>query len=73
MCTEIFEHVFSTELQSEGSHDFSGSEGSLQERITHLLYHLKYNKGNLLGMLSGESSDLPPEKLAGYYMKLILI
>ncbi len=27
-------------------------------KITHLLYHLKANKGNVLGVLSGESGEL---------------
>ena len=122
MCTDIFVHIFSHELHSEKSHDFSDSDHGLQEKATHLLYHLKDNKGNVLGVLSGESGELfmryfkeylvtmfeqypesirrdvprefalnhlvgsfaeavkwwidsrmemPPEELAGYYLKLI--
>ena len=58
MCTDIFDHIFSHELHSETSHDFSASDHGLQEKITHLLYHLKDNRGNVLGVLSGESSEL---------------
>jgi len=58
LCTEIFDHVFSHELKSEKSHDFSRQDTGLAERLTHLLYHLKDNKGNILGILSGESSEL---------------
>ena len=58
MCTEIFDHIFSHELQSETSHDFSLSDHGLEEKITHLLYHLKDNKGNVIGVLSGESGEL---------------
>ncbi len=58
MCTDIFHHIFSHELQSEVSHDFSCSDHGLQEKIMHLLYHLKDNKGNVLGVLSGESGEL---------------
>lgn len=58
MCTDIFDHVFSHELRSEASHDFSASDHGIHEKITHLLYHLQDNKGNLLGILSGESSEL---------------
>ena len=58
MCTDIFDHIFSHELRSETSHDFSSSDHGLREKITHLLYHLKDNKGNVLGILSGESGDL---------------
>ena len=58
MCTDIFEHIFSHELHSETSHDFSSSDHGLREKITHLLYHLKDNKENILGVLSGESGEL---------------
>ena len=58
MCTDIFDHIFSHELRSETSHDFSSSDHSLLEKITHLLYHLKDNKGNVRGVLSGESGEL---------------
>ena len=58
MCTEIFEHIFSHELHTERSHDFSKSDNGLREKITHLLYHLRDNKGNVQGVLSGESGEL---------------
>lgn len=58
MCTDIFDHIFSHELSSETSHDFSLSDHGLEEKIAHLFYHLKDNKGNVLGVLSGESSEL---------------
>ena len=58
LCKDIFDHIFSHELHSETSHDFSLSDHGLQEKITHLLYHLKDNKGNVLGVLSGESGEL---------------
>ena len=58
MCTEIFDHIFSHELGAEKTHDFSESENGLKERLTHLLYHLKDNKGNIIGIISGDSSEL---------------
>ncbi len=58
MCTDIFDHIFSQEQHSEISHDFSSSDRGLREKITHLLYHLKDNKGNMQGVLSGESGEL---------------
>ena len=58
MCTDIFDHIFSHELHSETSHDFSMSDHGLREKITHLLYHLKDNRGNVLGILSGGSGEL---------------
>ncbi|MCR5072302.1 MAG: TetR/AcrR family transcriptional regulator [Clostridiales bacterium] len=58
MCTDIFDHIFAHELHPETSHDFSSSDHGLKEKITHLFYHLKDNRGNVLGVLSGESSEL---------------
>jgi AcrR family transcriptional regulator len=58
MCTAIFDHIFSNELHSETSHDFSSSDQGLKEKITHLLYHLKDNRGNIQGILTGESGEL---------------
>ncbi len=69
MCTEIFDHVFSHELSSETSHDFSLSDHGLREKITHLLYHLRDNKGNVLGVLSGESGEL----FMRYFKEYLLI
>ena len=48
----------SHDLQSETSHDFSSSDHGIHEKVTHLLYHLQDNKGNLVGILSGESGEL---------------
>lgn len=58
MCTEIFEHIFSSELSSEYSHDFSTTDQGLKEELTHLLYHLKDNRGNIAGLFSSESSEM---------------
>ncbi len=58
MCTDIFDHIFSHELHSETSHDFSLADHGLRDKITHLLYHLKDNRENVLGILSGESGEL---------------
>ena len=58
MCTEIFDHVFSPALVSEETHDFSGHHDDLKDRLTHLLYHLKDNKHDIVGILSCESGEL---------------
>lgn len=70
ICTDIFDHIFSHELHSETSHDFSLSKNGLQEKITHLLYHLKDNKGNVLGVLSGESGELFMRYFKEYLMTM---
>ncbi|MCQ2451636.1 MAG: TetR/AcrR family transcriptional regulator [Oscillospiraceae bacterium] len=58
MCSDMFAHIFSHELHSEASHDFSASSQGLGEKLTHLLYHLKDNRSNLRGLLTGDSSEL---------------
>lgn len=58
MCTDIFKHVFSDELMSEQTHDFSGHKNSLEARLTHLLYHLKDSRHDIAGILSCESGEL---------------
>lgn len=57
MCTDIFSHVFSNALMAEKTHDFSGNNG-LEARLTHILYHLRDNKKNIVGILSCESGEL---------------
>lgn len=58
MCTDIFDHVVSDTLNIEHSHDFSLGQGAPMEIITHILYHLKDNSKNIVGVLSCESGEL---------------
>lgn len=58
MCTDIFHHVFSKELHSEKTHDFSSGNDGLLSKLTHILYHLKDNEKNITGILSCESGEL---------------
>lgn len=58
MCTSLFEHVFFRHAESETTHDFSLAEGDPEQLITHLLYHLRDSRENIIGLLSCESSDL---------------
>ena len=58
MCTEIFAHVFSDTLRAENTHDFSFATGKSDVLITHILYHLRDNKKNILGILGCESGEL---------------
>jgi len=57
ICAEIFEHVFSDELQKERTHDFSG-EHDTKAMITHILFHLQEHMAYLPGILSGESGEI---------------
>jgi len=58
MCSEIFGHIFAEVQSREKTHDFSHSPATLQNRLTHLLYHFLEKKEDITSLLSGESSDL---------------
>lgn len=58
MCTDLFAHVFSDSLNTESTHDFSLKTGNPHAIITHILYHLKDNQKNILGILNCESGEL---------------
>jgi AcrR family transcriptional regulator len=58
MCTDLFEHIFSRSLNTESTHDFSLADGNPNSMITHILYHLRDNKKNIIGILTCESSEL---------------
>ncbi len=58
MCTDIFNHVFSDDLEKEGNHDFSHAGHDFEKEITHILYHLQDNGKNLKGLLSCESGNI---------------
>lgn len=58
MCTDIFHHVFSRDLEKEKNHDFSGAGHDFEKEITHILYHLQDNRKNLKGLLSSHSGEI---------------
>lgn len=58
MCTDIFHHVFTEKPSREADHDYSAGSQSLEQKLSHILYHLKENKVNLKGILAGESGGL---------------
>lgn len=66
MCTDIFSHVFSDELMSEKTHDFSNGNNGLETKLTHILHHLKDSKKNIVGILSCESGELFMGYFKGY-------
>lgn len=57
LCTEIFEHVFSDDLEKEKTHDFSAAHNT-RAVITHILYHLQEHMSYLPNILSGESGEV---------------
>lgn len=70
MCTDIFSHVFSDELMSEKTHDFSGGNNGLQAKLTHILHHLKDSEMNIVGILSSESGELFMKYFKGYLTEM---
>lgn len=65
ICSDIFDHVFSEELMSEQKHDFSEHK-SFQDRLTHILYHLREEQENISGILSGECGEILMRYLKEY-------
>lgn len=76
LCTDLFSHVFSDRLTTENTHDFSASTGDTAALVTHLLYHLRDDKRNIMGILSCESGELFlryfREYLHGFFEKTLL-
>ncbi len=70
LCTDIFSHVFSDELMSEKTHDFSGENYVLEAKLTHILHHLKDSEKNIAGILSSESGDLFMKYFKDYLTEL---
>jgi len=58
MCSEIFSHVVSDHLIGEATHDFSDTEDDMESIITHILYHLRDNRENIIGILTCESGEI---------------
>ena len=58
LCTRIFDHVFSSHLRKEPTHDFSSETGDISEKLTHILYHLQDSRSYLRGLLSCESGEI---------------
>lgn len=58
MCTDIFQHIFNDRLPQEADHDYSTGSPNLELKLGHILYHLRESKGNLKGILDGESGEL---------------
>ncbi|KAF5045771.1 hypothetical protein DSECCO2_477780 [anaerobic digester metagenome] len=72
MCTDLFSHVFSESFNTENTHDFSFIDSNPGSMITHILYHLRDNKKNIIGILTCESSDLFLRFFKQYLNELII-
>jgi AcrR family transcriptional regulator len=70
MCTDLFDHVVSEHDTAEETHDFSGNSNDAESIITHILYHIKDNHYNIVGILSGESGNLFLHFFKEYLLKV---
>ncbi|MDO5712901.1 MAG: TetR/AcrR family transcriptional regulator [Tissierellia bacterium] len=71
LCTDMFQHIFSRDLEEEETHDFSLLEGEPIPMMTHILYHLKDNKKLLPGILKGEGANLFWDYFSIYFQEFI--
>lgn len=58
MCAEIFDHVIYDGIKAENCHYYSISSGVPQDIIPHILFHVRSNQKNIIGILSCESGEL---------------
>jgi AcrR family transcriptional regulator len=58
MCTDLFNHVVRDHDAAERTHDFSGEANDANSIITHIFYHMRDNRCNIVGILNGESGSL---------------
>lgn len=72
LCNDLFGHVFSDSLNTEKTHDFSWATGNPHIAITHILYHLRDNKKNFIGILTCESGELFLGFFRQYLNRLII-
>ena len=68
ICSDIFDHIFKGELC-----DYPGETYSLQDKLAHILWHLKNNKKDIIGLLSCESSDIFMSYIQAYLTELFKI
>ena len=70
ICEEIFSHVFSEELIKETTHDFTGKR-EIDQRITHMLYHLFLSKNYIRGLLACENGEIFMRYFKEYLAKVL--
>lgn len=68
ICSDIFEHVFKGELC-----DYPGENRSLEEKLAHILWHLKSHKKDITGLLSCESAELFVGYIEAYLKELFIL
>lgn len=65
MCGDIFDHIFAGNMCSHET-----GESDLQSKLTHILWHLRDQKCEIMALLSSESGDLLMRYLKEYLTRL---
>lgn len=58
LCTELFDHIMKSAAGGTHTHGLYSDRAAPQSVFCHLLQHLRENDRNILGLLSGENSEL---------------
>lgn len=71
LCDDLFNHVFLNKQIIESTHNFYSNNGDdYYAAITHILYHLKESRRDILSILSCESSEMFLRYFKEYFDKL---
>lgn len=65
MCGDIFDHIFAGEICSHET-----GETDLESRLSHILWHIRDHKTDIIALLSSESGDLLIRYLKEYLVEL---
>ena len=65
ICSDIFDHIFRGEIC-----EYPGETHNLQEKLAHILWHLKANKKDIIGLLGCESGELFMSYIKEYLSEL---
>ncbi len=58
LCEELFGHIISSAMDCTHTHGLYSDNSAPESIFWHLLQHLQENDNNILGILSGESSEI---------------
>ena len=68
LCSDIFDHIFEGEACG-----YKSDSDSLEDKLTHILWHLCEHKRDVCGLLSSESGEIFMQYMCGYLTTLFEI